>query len=76
MPACPQQSGSHPKHLSLFASQPVPCLLLLAHAVPCWLLLCRLYDDRFVLRALWEDWRNTRYVAPDEPGSGVLWFRK
>lgn len=52
------------------------CCAHLAHALPCWLLLCRLYDDRFVLRALWEDWRNTRYAAPDVPGSGVYWFRK
>lgn len=34
------------------------------------------YDDRFIGKALWEDWAWCRYVAPDEPGSGVLWQRK
>lgn len=34
------------------------------------------YDGRFVLKALWEDYSTCRYVAPDAPGSGVLWQRK
>ena len=34
---------------------------------------CR--DGRNVLRALWEESCTCHYVAPDAPGSGVLWFR-
>ena len=32
-------------------------------------------DDRFIFKALWEDYKNCRYVAPDKKGSGVLWQR-
>jgi hypothetical protein len=34
------------------------------------------YDGRNIVVALWGDWKTTRYVAPDEKGSGVMWFRK
>lgn len=34
------------------------------------------YDGRFILSAMWQDYKNCRYVSPDEPGSGVLWQRK
>jgi len=33
-------------------------------------------DDRHVLQALWEDFRDTNYVAPDREGDGVLWYRR
>lgn len=34
-------------------------------------------DDRWVGRAVWEDWRDCRYVAPDEPtDDSALWFRR
>lgn len=32
-------------------------------------------DDRPLLSALWADWCSCRYVAPDQPGGKVLWFR-
>jgi len=32
-------------------------------------------DERHLLRALWEDFRDTKYVAPDKAGDGVLWYR-
>ena len=34
------------------------------------------YDNRGLISALWQDWAKLRYVAPDEPQSGVLWQRK
>eukprot|EP00210_Caulerpa_lentillifera_P000723 g700.t1 len=33
-------------------------------------------DSRNVFKALWHDWTNCRFVAPDSPGQKVLWFRK
>ncbi|PRW57598.1 fatty acid delta-12 [Chlorella sorokiniana] len=33
-------------------------------------------DDRPILKACWQDWSLCRYVAPDTPGAGILWFRK
>jgi hypothetical protein len=33
-------------------------------------------DDRNIWVAMWQDWAACRFVVPDEPGSGVLWFRK
>ena len=33
-------------------------------------------DSRNVLRATWEDFSSCAYVAPDEPNSGILWYRK
>lgn len=32
-------------------------------------------DDRFIFKALWEDYSSCRYVAPDVAGSGILWQR-
>ena len=32
-------------------------------------------DDRFIFKALWQDYSACRYVAPDQPGNGVLWSR-
>lgn len=32
-------------------------------------------DNRNVFAALWQDWNSVHYVAPDEAGSGVYWFR-
>lgn len=34
-------------------------------------------DSRWVGRALWEDWRDCRYVVPDAPeDDSALWFHK
>nr|BAB78716.1 delta12 fatty acid desaturase [Chlorella vulgaris] len=33
-------------------------------------------DSRPLLQAIWQDFGSCRYVAPDTPGDGVLWFRK
>lgn len=32
-------------------------------------------DDRFIFKALWEDYSACRYVSPDVVGSGILWQR-
>ncbi len=32
-------------------------------------------DSRNVLLALWQEMTNCQYVAPDQPGSGILWFK-
>jgi omega-6 fatty acid desaturase (delta-12 desaturase) len=32
-------------------------------------------DDRFIFKALWQDYAACRYVAPDVAGSGILWQR-
>ena len=32
-------------------------------------------DERFIFRALWEDYSACRYVAEDVKGSGILWPR-
>lgn len=32
-------------------------------------------DNRNIFKALWEDFYTCRYVAPDKPGEGVLWYR-
>lgn len=32
-------------------------------------------DDRFIFKALWEDYSACRYVAPDVVGGGILWQR-
>jgi omega-6 fatty acid desaturase (delta-12 desaturase) len=39
-------------------------------------ILARYYvrDDRFIFRALWEDYSQCRYVAEEAKGSGILWF--
>ncbi len=36
-----------------------------------------MWDERNVLRALWEDRQACRRVSPDKdtPSSGVMWFR-
>nr|ACF98528.1 delta-12 fatty acid desaturase [Chlorella vulgaris] len=34
------------------------------------------YDDRPLLKAMWQDFSLCRYAAPDTPGSGIYWFRK
>ncbi|EFN55499.1 hypothetical protein CHLNCDRAFT_48812 [Chlorella variabilis] len=33
-------------------------------------------DSRPWFKALWQDHSMCRYVAPDTPGSGILWFRR
>ncbi|GAB4823433.1 hypothetical protein N2152v2_010479 [Parachlorella kessleri] len=34
-----------------------------------------LYDDRFLPKALWQDWRSSLYVAPDKGANpGVKWY--
>ena len=33
-------------------------------------------DERFIFKALWQDWNACRYVAPDAAGNGVLWGRQ
>lgn len=33
------------------------------------------HDDRNIMMALWQENETCHYVAPDTPGSGVLWFR-
>jgi fatty acid desaturase len=33
------------------------------------------YDGRNVMAALWQETKTCHYVAPDAPGSGVLWYR-
>jgi len=33
------------------------------------------HDPRNVMVALWEETASCHYVAPDAPGSGVLWYR-
>jgi omega-6 fatty acid desaturase (delta-12 desaturase) len=33
-------------------------------------------DKRNIFAALWSDWCACRYVAPDQPASGILWQRK
>lgn len=35
-----------------------------------------LKDDRNVWLALWDDFQECEYVAPDKKGEGVLWYRK
>ncbi len=39
-------------------------------------ILARYYvrDDRFIFRALWEDYSQCRYVAEEAKGSGIMWF--
>eukprot|EP00210_Caulerpa_lentillifera_P000848 g821.t1 len=32
-------------------------------------------DKRNLIRAVWEDFRDTRSVAPDNVGEGVLWYQ-
>lgn len=33
------------------------------------------HDGRNVMAALWQETKSCHYVAPDAPGSGVLWYR-
>lgn len=33
-------------------------------------------DERFIFKALWEDYSSCRYVAPDKMGDGILWQRR
>ena len=33
-------------------------------------------DSREVYSAMWHDWRACRHVAPVEPGSGIMWYKK
>eukprot|EP00210_Caulerpa_lentillifera_P002054 g1969.t1 len=32
-------------------------------------------DTRNWVQAVWEDFRDTKYVAPDRAGEGVMWYR-
>lgn len=33
-------------------------------------------DHRNIWAALWQDYSACRYVAPDEPGQGTLWYHQ
>ena len=34
------------------------------------------YDGRNVFAALWQDYHQCKYVAPDVKGEDALWYRK